>query len=167
MSETRFAVTVEPGQLHFNAAHFITFNDTCENLHGHNFHARVEAVGANNPDGYVLDFVELTKLAEGICQFLNDKVLLPGRSEVVNLERDGDVVHVASYGRRFVLPADNCAVLPVSNTTAELLAWYIGDRLLAEMRKDGGLDNVEYLQVAVEEADRQWGICRREVRNVR
>jgi len=167
MSEPQFAIAVDPGQLHFNAAHFITFNDTCENLHGHNFHARVEAFGANNPDGYVLDFVELTRLAAGICQSLNDKVLLPGRSEVVNLERDGDVIHVASHGRRFVLPTDNCAVLPVSNTTAELLAWYIGNRLLEDMHRGGGLENVLYLQVAVEEADRQWGICRLEVGDVR
>ncbi|MCG8122586.1 MAG: 6-carboxytetrahydropterin synthase, partial [Candidatus Thiodiazotropha taylori] len=31
---------MSPGELHFNSAHFITFNNSCENLHGHNFHVR-------------------------------------------------------------------------------------------------------------------------------
>ena len=69
-----FAVDVYPGQLHFNAAHFITFGGTCENLHGHNFHARLQAQGSNNSDAFVVDFVLLNRLAAAICTQLNDKV---------------------------------------------------------------------------------------------
>lgn len=156
-----FAVDVSPGQLHFNAAHFITFGGTCENLHGHNFHARLHAEGSNNADAFVVDFVLLNQLAAEICAQLDDKVLLPGRSDEIALREEGDHIQVASYGKSFTLPAANCAVLPVSNTTAEMLAWYILNTLVPRLEARAALQNVATLQVAVEEADHQWGICRR------
>lgn len=159
----RFAVRVDPGELHFNAAHFITFGGTCENLHGHNFHVRVEAVGRNTGDAFVLDFVELTRLAAATCRTLHDRVLLPGESSEVAITPEGDALRVESHGRRFVLPADSCRVLPVSNVTAEMLAWHIGGELIRALREAGSAGGLETLEVAVEEADRQWGVCRREV----
>lgn len=155
-----FAVSVDPGELHFNAAHFITFAGTCENLHGHNFHTRVDAWGDNTEDALVVDFVLLTRLARTICATLHDRVLLPGTSAVVTLRDEDSQIHVASYGKRFALPAENCAILPISNTTAELLAGYICEQLREALRTADALGRVAGLQVAVEEADRQWGICR-------
>jgi hypothetical protein len=54
-------------------------------------------------------------------------------------------------------------VLPVPNTTAEMLARRIGDRWLTELEKHGALGKLDGLEVAVEEADHQCGIYRREV----
>ena len=156
-----FAISVDPGELHFNAAHFITFANSCENLHGHNFHVRIDARGDNDADDLVVDFVLLTRLAAGICARLNDKVLLPANSGVVKVEKRHRRVYVSSYDKQFVLPEDNCCLLPVSNTTAEMLAWYIGEHLLATLRRQGAASNVGELEVSVEEADRQWGVCRR------
>ena len=65
--QSKFAVRVHPGELHFNAAHFITFNGTCENLHGHNFHVKLEARGGNTGDAFVIDFVLLNRLAAAVC----------------------------------------------------------------------------------------------------
>ncbi|MCB1858574.1 MAG: 6-carboxytetrahydropterin synthase [Gammaproteobacteria bacterium] len=156
-----FAVSVHPGELHFNAAHFITFNQTCENLHGHNFHVRISASGENNSDAYVIDFVLLTRLAAKICASLTNRILLPGESREVTLRTNGDQLEVSSYGRYFSLPAENCVVLPVSNTTAEMLAWYIAESLIPELVNHACLSAIEQLEVAVEEADQQWGICKR------
>ncbi len=120
-SDNRFAVSVFLDELHFNAAHFI--NNTCESLHGHNFHVRIDARGNNTEDA-------------------------------------DDVTHVESFGKRFVFPRENCVVLPVSNTTTEMLAWYICDALIAAFDETDTLANVHELEVAVKEADRQWGIHR-------
>jgi len=156
MSE--YAVRVHPGELHFNAAHFITFDGTCENLHGHNFHVELEARGQNTEDAFVIDFVLLNRLASGICRELHDGVLVPAQSnEVAIAERDG-MVSVESYGKRFLLPRENVIILPLSNTTAEMLAFHIGNRLMEELRRAGAAANLASLQVAVEEADNQWGI---------
>lgn len=158
-----FAISVDPGELHFNAAHFITFDNSCENLHGHNFHVRIDARGDNDTDDLVIDFVQITRLAAGICAELNDKVLLPATSDVVSIEQRDCMVQVNSYDKQFILPQNNCFLLPVSNTTAEMLAWYIGERLLTYLKQHESAGNVGELEVAVEEADRQWGICRQVV----
>jgi len=159
-----FAVCVHPGELHFNAAHFITFDRTCENLHGHNFHVRIDAFGDNNRDAFVIDFVLLTRLAAEICRQLHDRILLPGQSDEVRIEQHDGQIEVSSYDKRFSLPAGNCLILPLANTTAEMLARHILDSLLPELEARDALAHVETLEVAVEEADRQWGICRRHLR---
>ncbi len=158
-----FAVSVHPGELHFNAAHFITFNNSCENLHGHNFHVRIQAWGDNNEDAFVIDFVQLNRLAADICLELHDKILLPGNSKEVSIDQQAGQVDVVSYDKRFSLPQGNCRILPIANTTAEMLAWYIMESLLPMLEAHDALTHVGTLEIAVEEADRQWGICRREL----
>ncbi len=160
-----FAVSVHPGELHFNAAHFITFDSSCENLHGHNFHVRIQAWGDNNDDAFVIDFVQLNRLAAGICLELHDRILLPGKSEEVSIREADGQIEVASYDKRFSLPAGNCLILPIANTTAEMLAWYLMESLLPILEAHAALTHVESLEVAVEEADHQWGICRRNIQS--
>ena len=161
---SRYAVRVHPGELHFSAAHFITFDRRCENIHGHNFHVCLEAEGDNTGDSFVIDFVLLSELGARVCRELHDGILLPEHSEEVNIERrDDGMLDVRCYDRRFVLDQRSCILLPVPNTTAEMLARHFSDRLLAELADRDALGNLRRLEVAVEEADRQWGICRREV----
>jgi hypothetical protein len=47
--------------------------------------------------------------------------------------------------------------LPVSNTTAELLARYLGERLLAALKERLSF-GPERIEVAVDENEGQWGI---------
>jgi 6-pyruvoyltetrahydropterin/6-carboxytetrahydropterin synthase len=60
-------------------------------------------------------------------------------------------------GRRWIFPLGDCVLLPVANTTAELLARYIAERLQAAILKRAGLRPTR-LQVAVDENHGQWGI---------
>ena len=60
---------------------------------------------------------------------------------------DGDVVKVAVDGKpRYVFPRRDCALLPIPNTTVEMLAEMLTDRLRAELettgaqRRDGDRD---------------------------
>lgn len=159
----RFRTLVEPWDLHFNSAHFITFGEFCENLHGHNFHARVEVSGSNGSDGYVIDFTLLNRLAADVCRTLHDRVILPGTSPVVSLAPEGEMLRIESFGKVFVLPLENCIILPVTNVTAELLAWHISEELVKGLAAVTSLETIDEIEVAVEEADRQWGIFRREI----
>jgi 6-pyruvoyltetrahydropterin/6-carboxytetrahydropterin synthase len=156
MSE--YAVRIHPGELHFNAAHFITFNRTCENLHGHNFHVRLEARGDNGEDAFVIDFVLLNRLGAAICRELHDGVLLPANGDEVELTEHDGLVTASSYGKRFTIPKESAIILPLPNTTAEMLAYHIGERLVQELEGAAALGNLRSLEVAVEEADNQWGI---------
>lgn len=154
-----FAVRVYPGELRFSAAHFITFDGMCENLHGHNFHVRIDVSGGNNADAIVVDFVQLNRVGAEICAELHDCILLPGDSNEMALVHDAGLLHVHSYDKHFSFPRGNCAILPLVNTTAELLAHYIGSRLREQLPAQA-LARARTLEVAVEEADQQWGICR-------
>ena len=60
-------VLIEHGNLGFSAAHFVTFEQTAETLHGHNYGVRVEVVGELNEESYVLDFVALNNITREIC----------------------------------------------------------------------------------------------------
>lgn len=165
MPSAPFVTWVEPADLGFNSAHFITYGSVCENLHGHNFHARVAAHGGDSGEGYVLDFVALTRLARGICQELSDRVILPGTSRVVKLAEEDGLIKAESFGKRFWVEKEGCVVLPIANVTAELLAFHIGERLVEALRRENLTAGVQLLEVGVEEADRQWGFSRHHPRH--
>lgn len=160
---TSYAVRVHPGELHFNAAHFITYGGTCENIHGHNFHVRLDARGDKTDDAFVIDFVQLTRIAARICRELHDGVLVPTASDEIRVEARDDLVEVRSHDKHYILSRESCILLPVPNTTAEMLARHISDRLLDELARNDARANLQWLEVAVEEADDQWGICTREI----
>ncbi len=160
MKQSPFVTWVEPADLGFNSAHFITYGKVCENLHGHNFHTRVTAHGEDTGEGYVLDFVALTRLAKEICQDLSDRVILPATSPVVQLTEEDGLVKVESFGKRFWIEKEGCAILQISNATAELIARHIGERLTDALHRENLAKGVHLLEVGVEEADRQWGFSR-------
>ena len=45
-------------------------------------------------------------------------------------------VHVRYQDREWTFPHEDCVLLPIANTTAELLGRYIGQRLLEVLRRD-------------------------------
>ena len=76
----------------------------------------------------------------------------------LGLEIDPDREVVVTFeDRRWVFPRCDCVLLPMPNTTAELLARYIGRRLLEALQTQLSI-RPERLQVAVDEDNGQWGI---------
>ena len=143
-----FRVSVEKDYLVFASAHFITFaGHRCEGLHGHNYRARVTVEGAlNEGSWFVFDFVELKRIMRGLCDEIDHLVLLPLDSPRVQVAEEGETVTVAVDGRpRYVFPRRDCALLPIPNTTVEMLAQLLTDRLLVQLDAMGarGLTAVE------------------------
>jgi 6-pyruvoyltetrahydropterin/6-carboxytetrahydropterin synthase len=133
-----FRVSVTKDYLVFSSAHFITFaGHRCEGLHGHNYRAQVTVEGTLNEETwFVFDFVELKHLMRRLCDEIDHKVLLPLESPRVRVVEEGDAVTVAVDGRpRYVFPRGDCALLPVPNTTVEMLAELLTSRLRAELGK--------------------------------
>src|SRR5256884_9541890 len=71
---------------------------------------------------------------------IDHKVLLPLQNSKIQVREEGDTVSVAVMGRpRYVFPRDDCALLPVPNTTVEMLAQYLAGRVRKELAaSDGG-----------------------------
>ena len=147
----RYTVRVTKDTLVFSAGHFITFNgDFCERIHGHNYRTAVEVDGRLDENHYVFDFIALRDLTRAIVDELDHRMLLPTLSPLIKIE-DAGTNWVARYKERFwSFPKDECVLLPVANTTAELLADYIGDRLRADFAARN-LPIPERIRIEVEE----------------
>jgi 6-pyruvoyltetrahydropterin/6-carboxytetrahydropterin synthase len=148
-----FRVTVTKDNLVFASAHFITFaGHRCEGLHGHNYRTRVTIEGALNEESwFVFDFVELKRIMKRLCDEIDHLVLLPTRSDRVGVKEDGDTVAVSVDGKpRYVFPRKDCALLPIPNTTVEMLAQLLTERLQQELTSQGAR-GVTAIEMEVEE----------------
>src|SRR5258707_3407361 len=133
-----FRVSVTKDYLVFASAHFITFaGHRCEALHGHNYRVRVTLDGALDRDSwFVFDFVILKALMRKLCDEIDHKVLLPLENPKLQIVEDGGLVTVSyEHTLRYVFPANECALLPIPNTTVEMLAQLLVTRLRAELQK--------------------------------
>lgn len=148
-----FRVSVTKDHLVFSSAHFITFaGHRCEGLHGHNYRARVTIEGALNQESwFVFDFVELKRTMKKLCDEIDHLVLLPTRSERIQVAESGETVSVSVDGKpRYVFPRKDCALLPVPNTTVEMLAEMLTDRLRTELAA-AGAKGMTAIEMEVEE----------------
>lgn len=147
-------VRLEKEQHVFSAAHFITFaGDICERLHGHNYGVFAEVAGPLDENHYVIDFIALRDAMTAITAALDHRVLLPTLHNKILVEEQNGEVIARFEDRRWVFPAGDCVLLPVENTTAELLARYIGRELLKT------LDPAPtQLTIGVDENRNQWGV---------
>jgi 6-pyruvoyl tetrahydropterin synthase/QueD family protein len=146
-----YKVVVEKGNLHFSAAHFISFGGKCERLHGHNYAVSVELEGEITEDRYVFDFVVLKRIVRQICDSLDHHFLLPQRSKDLEIKENDGEWEIRFESRRYVLPAEDVLSLPVDNITAERLAEHICGQLV-EALHEHDVANLTSVTVGVEEA---------------
>ena len=155
----RYQVKVTKDDLVFSAAHFITFNENeCERLHGHNYRTEVVIEGPLDENSYVVDFILLRETLREITGILDHHVLLPLRSKRIQVTEKEKEVVAQFQDRRWVFPEEDCVLLPVANTTAELLAEWIGLRLKQVLDEQKRF-YPSMLRVEVDECYGQRGIC--------
>jgi 6-pyruvoyltetrahydropterin/6-carboxytetrahydropterin synthase len=143
----------------FSAAHFITFNgNVCERLHGHNYRVWAEIEGSLDENHYVIDFIALRDTLQQITGELDHHMLLPTTHPVIRVAATAREVEVTFEDRRWVFPREDCVLLPVPNTTAELLAHYLAQRLRESLETRTG-SRLPMIRVGVDENHGQWGVC--------
>jgi 6-pyruvoyltetrahydropterin/6-carboxytetrahydropterin synthase len=148
-----FRISVTKDNIVFASAHFITFpGHRCETLHGHNYRTRVVVEGGLDPEAhYVFDFVELKRLMKRLTDEIDHKVLLPLENPKVQVAEQGESVTVAYAGKpRYVFPKGDCALLPVPNTTVEMLSRYLAGRVRAELTASQAV-HLSAIEIEVEE----------------
>src|SRR5437868_5510900 len=137
MAET-FHVRVTKDYLVFSAAHFITFaGNICERLHGHNYRVAAEVEGPLDENHYVVDFIALRDALREIVAELDHHVLLPTKHPLIKVTASERSVEARFEDRRWEFPLGDCVLLPLAQTTAELLAQHIGRRLLETLAAQG------------------------------
>jgi 6-pyruvoyltetrahydropterin/6-carboxytetrahydropterin synthase len=152
----RFAVEVVKDALVFSAGHFITIGeDFCERLHGHNFRLAAEVEGPLDENGYVFDFIALRDALQHLVNELDHRMLLPTEHPRIRLEVREREVEATFAERRWVFPREECLLLPIRQTTVELIAEWIGERLLEKLDFGAAVR----LTVKLEENFGQWAAC--------
>jgi 6-pyruvoyltetrahydropterin/6-carboxytetrahydropterin synthase len=159
MSRERFKVRVTKDHLVFCSGHFISYEgDRCERLHGHNYRAAVEVEGELDENHYVFDFIALKRRTKALTDELDHRMLLATGNPLIRVEEAARSVRVRYRDREWVFPRDDCVLLPIENTTAELLARWIARRLAEDLQRHHGY-RPEVLRVEVEENVGQSATC--------
>lgn len=157
----KFKVRVTKDYLTFCSAHFISFEGTqCERLHGHNYRVAAELEAPLNEDFLVFDFIVLKEILRNITNELDHRMMVPARSRTLKIEHDEKTVRINYREKEWVFPREDCVLLPMENTTAELLARWFAARLAEEVARHAAKSPTpaaapERIRVEVEESPGQ------------
>ena len=145
-----YRVRVEKDYTVFCAGHFITYDGhECEPLHGHNYRAAVALEGPLDENAYVYDFTRLKRALKAVVDRLDHRMLLPTKSAVIRVAQAGAEVEAIYRDKRYVFPLSDVVLLPIPNTTAEMLAWWIVQELRQSL---GALPPATAIEVEVDES---------------
>jgi 6-pyruvoyltetrahydropterin/6-carboxytetrahydropterin synthase len=151
----RYRVILAKEDFKFSAAHFTLFADgRAELLHGHNYRVRAELAGGGlDGEGLLVDIEAFKRILRARCAGLDSRTLVPGESARVEWARqegqgtEEGSVEVRCGERRYRFPAADVLVLPLANTSIELLARMLWEELAPHLAGS----RVESLAIAVEE----------------
>ncbi|MEU0237704.1 6-carboxytetrahydropterin synthase [Nocardiopsis sp. NPDC006198] len=139
--------TIRVSAPHFCAAHAGLHGGRFEPLHGHTFTASLEVSGPLDAEGLVLDFVPLRRALAAATAELHLRTLMPTAPDTVVHRHEDNGTYVFDDGRRRIaLPAQDVVVLPIVNTSTELIAQH----LLAQLHPV--LGGVEHAALTLAEA---------------
>ncbi len=155
MNEARH-VTVEGVRLRFAASHMATLGDDLEPLHGHNYVVTARVDGTLTDDRWVVDFSALKRYTREACDYLDHHFLLQAESPQLRSELVEGAWIIGFAEREYRIPEADVIALPIENSTAELLAEWIAERLIADLQ-NGQHDNIRRLAIDVEEMPGQSG----------
>ncbi|MDQ3669629.1 MAG: 6-carboxytetrahydropterin synthase [Actinomycetota bacterium] len=159
-----FKVTVTKDYLVFASAHFITFaGHRCEPLHGHNYRVAVTLEGGLDEESwYVVDFSVLKGVMRRLCDEIDHKVLLPTANPRIAITTSERSVTVALDGEpKYAFPPEDCAFLPITNTTVEMMAQHLAGRVREEMTA-AGARRLTAIELELEENFGQSAVFREE-----
>ena len=159
----RFTIEVAKDYFNFASAHFLIFaNGRREPLHGHNYQVSVAMEGELDRAGVVLDFISFKPLVKAICDNLDHRTLIQTKSPAITVEERGREVEITYKKQRLLLPRGDVILLPVMNTSTELLAEHIAKQIRQRVRKKFPQTKITSMEVGVEEARGQRGFFRGE-----
>jgi 6-pyruvoyltetrahydropterin/6-carboxytetrahydropterin synthase len=162
MSRT-FSIEVAKDYFNFASAHFLIFADgKREPLHGHNYQVSVSMEGDLDRAGVVLDFISFKPLVKRICDSLDHRTLIQTESPVIKVRARAQEIEVRYGKQKIILPKQDVILLPLANTSTELLAEHIANRIRQDVRRKFPHTTIRFMEVGVEEARGQRGFYRDE-----
>jgi 6-pyruvoyltetrahydropterin/6-carboxytetrahydropterin synthase len=159
----RFSIEVAKDYFNFASAHFLIFaNGEREPLHGHNYQVSVALEGELDRAGVVLNFISFKPLVKRVCDELDHRTLIQNASPILKISRSAGAVEILYKKQKLLLPRKDVILLPLANTSTELLAEYVAQQIRLKVRQQFPMARIQRIEVAVEEARGQKGTFRGE-----
>lgn len=146
-----YTIRIEKQKLNFSAAHFITYENECEALHGHNYYTTIEIIGEPDKNNYLVDFKTIKKEMHSLCESLDHRVLLATKNRDLQITQTETQYEVTFHSKKYSFPKEDVVALPIPNTTVEMLSEYLCNKLKENLEKGGYLKNLSSIEVGVEE----------------
>ena len=112
--------------------------------------------------GVVLDFITFKPLVKRICDGLDHRTLIQTESPAIKVRSRAQEVEVRYGKQKIILPKQDVILLPLANTSTELLAEHIADQIRRDVRRKFPRTKIRFMEVGVEEARGQRGFYRGE-----
>jgi 6-pyruvoyltetrahydropterin/6-carboxytetrahydropterin synthase len=158
-----FSIEVAKDYFNFASAHFLIFaNGEREPLHGHNYQVAVKLEGEIDSAGVVLDFIAFKPMVKAICDALDHRTLIQAKSPIIRVRQRPKEIEVLYKKEKLLLPKQDVILLPLANTSTELLAEHVANQIRQKVRQNFPQTRIREIEVAVEEARGQRGIFRGE-----
>jgi len=158
-----FSIEVAKDYFNFASAHFLIFsNGQREPLHGHNYQVSVHLEGELDRAGVVLDFIAFKPMVKRICDALDHRTLIQTESPAIKVRRRPKEIEVTYKKQRIILPRQDVILLPLANTSTELLAEHVAKQIRRQVNRQFPQSKIRYIEVGVEEARGQRGWYRGE-----
>ena len=159
----RFSIEVAKDYFNFASAHFLIFADgEREPLHGHNYQVSVAMEGELDGAGIVLDFTSFKPLVKRVCDDLDHRTLIQTASPILKISRNARSVQIVYKKQKLLLPRNDVILLPLMNTSTELLAEYVAQHIRGQVQQQFPMARIRWIEVAVEETRGQKGTFRGE-----
>lgn len=122
--------------LRFASAHMIPGHEFCGGIHGHSYHVDVAVEGERSGQfGFVVDFKTVKSIVRGLCKKLDHKVLLPAKSQQIQFKNMEGPVKFSIGAKKYVLPWEDCCLLPTTSTSAEELSRYFAEYVYRALKE--------------------------------
>jgi 6-pyruvoyltetrahydropterin/6-carboxytetrahydropterin synthase len=154
-----YQISLGKQDMKFSSAHFTLFENSMERLHGHNYRVGLMVRAPALRQGLLLDFATIKQEARRLCAELDEALLLPAEAAGFELRRQADEVEIRCRGKRYVVPAEDCRILPLANVSCECLAQYFCRTLVERLHAALLASGVVALSALVEESPGQSGRC--------
>ena len=119
----------------FYAAHIALYNGEVEPLHGHTFQVTLRVSGEPDASGVVAEFSEIKPAMRDAVAPLRRRTLIPGHAPELQITPENDSVSITCGRKRYLLPAEDVTILPLTNTTLEALANYLLSQVLPQLQR--------------------------------
>lgn len=141
-------------KLRFSACHFIPGHPKCGRLHGHTYAVSVRIEGEKSGE-FIVDFEKVKDAVLDICEGLDHRVIIAANDTRLRIVRRDGSVEILTGKKRYVLPEEDIAFLPVESVSAEDLCTYFAGRLMDAI----AADNIRCIRVRVDEGIGQGAGC--------